>query len=703
MPMPVIERFLARLGYVKANRVSEVLVPSWHSQYGAQIPTGISDYLNTYGASSWVYACASLIAATAAQASFLLYKAVKRDGKVNYDQIIDHPVLDLLNRPNPFMSGFELRELTHLNLELAGNHYWVLLRDGLNIIREIWPVSPALMKVVPDPQNYIRGYLMEVAGERAAFEPDEVIHFKYPNPTNPEDSTSQFYGIGTVQAARLAITGDLYSSRWNVKFFANSARPDGVLETDQKLEEPTAKRLLAWWENAHKSTDKAHKTGMLTHGLKYKQVTVNPKDMDFLKQRQFGMNEILAIFGVPASKLGIMEDANRANAEAGDYTFGKDVIMPKLVRKQERMNVFLLPKFDEKLWGEFENIVPENQEQIRKDRETGWNKWLTINEIREEDGKPPVEGGDVLYIPLSLYPLDEAQSVGDGKAAFKAEAAKGCRTLRVLAPEEQGERRKRQALRERLAKISDEDRWDLFVKRISPQEKRFQRILKRLFQGQENEVRERVRAGETDVDKIIYDREAWQEKFRAAGYPLILEAVRAAGEEAMQEVRMAEGETKTKGLFDVTNPLVVQYITDKLFKFARQVDVTTASQLRIELVEAVELGESVTQIEDRVAGVFRIAKTIRTETIARTEIVGASNQGALLGYKQSGVVPKKRWVVALDERTREWHAAMVTADPVPIDEPFIVGGEEMNAPGDTNASARNVVNCRCTVAPVVES
>ena len=64
--------------------------------------------------------------------------------------------------------------------------------------------------------------------------------------------------------------------------------------------------------------------------------------------------------------------------------------------------------------------------------------------------------------------------------------------------------------------------------------------------------------------------------------------------------------------------------------------------------------------------------------------------------QQSGVVDKKEWLTALDERTREWHTE-ANGQVVGINEKFIVAGEELDCPGDPAASPENIINCRCTL------
>ena len=90
----------------------------------------------------------------------------------------------------------------------------------------------------------------------------------------------------------------------------------------------------------------------------------------------------------------------------------------------------------------------------------------------------------------------------------------------------------------------------------------------------------------------------------------------------------------------------------------------------------------------------------RVENIARTETMRASNEGALALYRNWGT-KKKEWLATVgDGRTRPEHED-ANGQVVGIDEPFIVGGVEMQHPGDANAPLRLVCQCRCTTIPVI--
>ena len=122
---------------------------------------------------------------------------------------------------------------------------------------------------------------------------------------------------------------------------------------------------------------------------------------------------------------------------------------------------------------------------------------------------------------------------------------------------------------------------------------------------------------------------------------------------------------------------------------------TTKADVLAQLSEGLNNGEGIDQLAERLQGLFEDTYKSRRQTIARTEVISANNKASLEAAKQAGMTTKA-WLAALDERTREWHAA-ADGQTVNMDDQFTVGGELMDAPGDPNASAENLINCRCTL------
>jgi len=88
--------------------------------------------------------------------------------------------------------------------------------------------------------------------------------------------------------------------------------------------------------------------------------------------------------------------------------------------------------------------------------------------------------------------------------------------------------------------------------------------------------------------------------------------------------------------------------------------------------------------------------------IARTETTTATNLATLLSAQDSEYELEKTWISAQDNRTRRPPKSTfdhLDMNGVKVDalQPFFVGGEELEYPGDPNGQAGNIINCRCKI------
>jgi SPP1 gp7 family putative phage head morphogenesis protein len=139
------------------------------------------------------------------------------------------------------------------------------------------------------------------------------------------------------------------------------------------------------------------------------------------------------------------------------------------------------------------------------------------------------------------------------------------------------------------------------------------------------------------------------------------------------------------------NQKVKDYISDKAFKFADQVNTTTQNKLRDALKEGVEQGEGIPQLRARVNEVFAERTKYEAERIARTEIIDAHNHADLLAYRQSNVVSHKEWLAEMDNRTSEI-CQNLNGQVVLLNENFSDGSDAPPAH----------VNCRSTILPIIK-
>ncbi|MBI5192770.1 MAG: hypothetical protein HZA08_04930 [Nitrospirae bacterium] len=186
----------------------------------------------------------------------------------------------------------------------------------------------------------------------------------------------------------------------------------------------------------------------------------------------------------------------------------------------------------------------------------------------------------------------------------------------------------------------------------------------------------------------------WAELFRT----VYLTVGKDFGRRTAESFKGAMGPSEIKELTDAWDHEVFNWLTKESMKKITQITTTTINQVRLELSEGVAAGEGIDVIAKRIDKLY-LDKIIphRSEVIARTEVIAASNLGSRAGAKQTGLVLNHKWISTRDIRTRNFHAA-ADDETVPMDTPYLVGGEQLMFPGDTShgASGRNIINCRCT-------
>ena len=133
-----------------------------------------------------------------------------------------------------------------------------------------------------------------------------------------------------------------------------------------------------------------------------------------------------------------------------------------------------------------------------------------------------------------------------------------------------------------------------------------------------------------------------------------------------------------------------------------QITETTEGQIRRSVSEGIAEGLSLPQIAANIRARAPQIASVRSAVIARTEVHSAAMWAQVEAVRETGLVLRKQWVAAKDERTRTLddgpfdHAAM-DGETVDMDKAFIVGGEELEFPGDPSGSPGNIINCRCVM------
>lgn len=168
-------------------------------------------------------------------------------------------------------------------------------------------------------------------------------------------------------------------------------------------------------------------------------------------------------------------------------------------------------------------------------------------------------------------------------------------------------------------------------------------------------------------------------------------------------IRVAIGDTERSILTikqDLFSLIFGEWLREEGADRIKETSQTTQNDMKTVLNRALE-AEAPTSVAAQAILTAQGFSPSRAHTIARTEThnaaMFASRRTAETISAQTGLDLVKKWVPALDERTRANHAAMTRHKAISLDAKFLVGGARMDRPGDPAGGAANVINCRCVL------
>lgn len=342
----------------------------------------------------WVYRNNDAIAQEVSKVEFELYTLGIANGEIVYNEILSHPLLDLLDKPNPETTKNDALYIVQSHKKLSGDAFWLKVRDNGKVValRSLPPDKVELAISPPTPENpvVIDAYVYKdrINGEyvEITYPVEDIIHFKKPNPNNP------FRGYGAVEALAETIDLDNLTTETSMAFFRNGAITNFVLTTESRLDPDQIKRLQAELRSTYGGASKAYKTMILGGGLKPEDISFTNKDQEFLGQLEWYRDKIMIGFGNTKASLGMVDDVNRASFEGSNIGWLRTTVRPDIESIVNTLNEFLVPEFGENLILGFKDPVPEDRaEDIAEIKDLYPLGIMTKDEAREIVDMDPVD------------------------------------------------------------------------------------------------------------------------------------------------------------------------------------------------------------------------------------------------------------------------------------------------------------------------
>ena len=244
-------------------------------QYPAPNPYTLA--VNGYRRNELIYSCIKKWERAFAQASLKVYDAGEGNGSATPEEIPKHPARTLLKNPNPGFGEKTLYRGIQTYLKVAGFSPWEIELDNLNRPIALWPMRPDWCSFMRGPNKILRAIRYQPYGLPFADIPIErILLFQYLDPIFPLlKALSPSFLANRVSAVDNSITDFLKI------FFERGAVINGLLVTDQSLDDAEAERNKRRWMQAHSGVSNWGDVAVIGAGLKYQEIGKDFRSMQF--------------------------------------------------------------------------------------------------------------------------------------------------------------------------------------------------------------------------------------------------------------------------------------------------------------------------------------------------------------------------------------------------------------------------------------
>ncbi len=296
-------------------------------------------------------------------------------------EVLNHPLLDLLDRDNDGLGGYQLRYMTGVYMEVFGGAYWLLEDD--------WRGEPTQIKVLPTQRvmplrNDDLGvvgykYFPALTGNWISLDKSDVLDFRFPAVEDPYGGRHAPLRSAFMQA-ELAAKYALYEN----SLMDNRARIDGTfIPRDQITRKEAERAELLWNEKFSRSGN--GRILVAEQAGTFVPARYPPTDLGPMEISRETLRRLALAFGVPEALLS--KDATYANMQASETLYARQTILPRVLILEQKLNEMLTPRFGRHLFLAADNPVPADEAfNLQKAQVAIQAGVLTSEEIRQLAG-----------------------------------------------------------------------------------------------------------------------------------------------------------------------------------------------------------------------------------------------------------------------------------------------------------------------------
>jgi len=328
-----------------------------------------------------------------------------RKGDADRQRITDHPLARLLSKPSPYTTRYRLMDALIHDLAIYDMAFWqkITTKDGVEGLVRIPPDF-----VTPKGESWLTPEYFEVKGSAGKIDvkPDQIVFFR-------GYSNTGIAGESPLEALRQTLSEEYEAGRMREQVLKNGARVSGYLERPARTSgvadwsDTARERFREGWRAQYTgSGPQSGGTPILEDGMKFVSASQTAEQLQYIEARKLTREEVATAYFIPPSMLGIMGSATFSNIQEQHKMLYQDTLGPWLQMIKEEIELQLVPDLaDDNVYVEFnlqEKLSGSFEERAAGIQSSVGGPYITRNEARALDNRPPVPGGDELITPLNV-------------------------------------------------------------------------------------------------------------------------------------------------------------------------------------------------------------------------------------------------------------------------------------------------------------
>ena len=315
-----------------------------------------------------------------------------------------HPLLDLLERPNPYHDGDALWTATLLSYVVDGNAYWIKSRSAGGTVRSLWYAPHWLVRPAwpADGSEFISHYVYSVGGREVRYGREDVVHFRYGlDPENPR------LGLSRVKPVLREVFTDNEAATYTAALLKNAGVPSVILspaDAQVTVKEPQRQAIKELWKEGT-TGDRRGEPLVPSVAVKVDQLSWSPEQLRLEKIRQVPEARICGALRISPMAVDLdvgLERSTYSNKQDARRAAYHDCLIPLQKRMARCLTHSLLPDLrldpTEQVAWDYSRVAAlgEDRAQLFARLSQGYRSgWLKRSDARSAAGLPVSPEDDV--------------------------------------------------------------------------------------------------------------------------------------------------------------------------------------------------------------------------------------------------------------------------------------------------------------------